>query len=128
MERIARLYRVGTGSACLDAWSPDIIVGEMIFRESEQIPFDFKPDNATHAACVQLVQLVAEQAPGGEVETFARGEIFVAKYPGNIGFPRQNAERRRIRHDDQIGGTGHFLQIHSAPLRKRCKGTRTRSV
>ncbi len=115
----ARLRRRGLERPPAQARNAGVLVGQMIFRDPQQVPFDLQADDAPHALVGQPLELSAQQLAGRKVKGHAAGEVFVAQHPADARRPRQHAERRRVRNDREIGRAGHLVEAHAAAARER---------
>src|SRR4029077_18884756 len=100
----------------------------MIFRKTEQIPFDLKTNEAIHPALFESDKLVAEQSARREMKRLAREKIFIAQDPAHIRLPGQDPEGRGVGDDDEVWRPRHLIEVHAAAAGKRSKRPGARSV
>jgi hypothetical protein len=63
VEGISRLDRIDVWRTTLEARRPDVLKGQMLFGQPQQIPFDFETDEGLYPSFRQALDLFPQQVP-----------------------------------------------------------------
>src|SRR5277367_2085600 len=96
MKRISGFDGISAQRAPLLSRCTNMLISNLIFQKTEQIPLNFKPDGKSERTLPEPIELFPQDMTRREVKGASRGEVVVAKDPAYIWLPRQNAKRCRV--------------------------------